>query len=306
MTTYSANTVARTRKPWADLIRADLQKSAEGFITAGLHLIEAKSDLEGAFLEMLETELHLSPDKAEMLMKIARKFGHLTDSADLRNLPASRTTLFEMTKLDMKVLEAKLKDGTFNADTERKDVIKLLPKPKKAKPRKAKVITPTEEITGAPEPKPAPKPMPAWERLRLYVRDIRSELVKELMDDPDAGRQYDQDMAAIRAKAGGKATTAPAITQPVAADDDAEVAAIFQAATEKPLSCDRPPPTPAPGPIQEMSAESIVPEDADDDLPEMPEFLRRKEEIRDGLLQRMPYLKHDPDRLEEMVLDRIR
>jgi hypothetical protein len=35
MTTYSANTVARTRKPWADLIRADLQKSAEGFITPG-------------------------------------------------------------------------------------------------------------------------------------------------------------------------------------------------------------------------------------------------------------------------------
>jgi hypothetical protein len=132
---------------------------------------------------MLETELHLSPDKAEMLMKIARKFGHLTDSADLRNLPASRTTLFEMTKLDMKVLEAKLKDGTFNADTERKDVIKLLPKPKKAKPRKAKVITPTEEITGAPT-KPTVKPMPAWERLRLYVRDIRSELVKELTDDP--------------------------------------------------------------------------------------------------------------------------
>jgi ParB-like chromosome segregation protein Spo0J len=99
--------------------------------------------------------------------------------------------------------------------------------------------------------------------------------------------------------------TSSVTARPVADDDD-EVAAIFQAAVDKDLPGDRPPPTPTPGPVQEMSAESIVPENVDDDFPQMPEFLRRKEEIRDGLLRRMPYLEHDPDRLEEMVLDRIR
>jgi hypothetical protein len=134
------------------------------------------------------------------------------------------------------------------------------------------------------------------------ARDIRSELVKELTEDPNAGRQYDQDMAAIRAKVSGKATAAPAITQPD--DDDDEVAAILQAAVDQ--FGDRPPPPPTPGPVQETSAESIVPENVDDDFPEMPAALRRKEEIREALIQRMPYLRHDPDRLEEMVLDRIR
>jgi hypothetical protein len=88
-------------------------------------------------------------------------------------------------------------------------------------------------------------------------------------------------------------------------DDDDGVDEILAAAANKTLSCDRPPPPPTPGPVQEISTESIVPENVDD-FPEMPEFLRRKEEIRDGLLQRMPYLRHDPDRLEAMVLERIR
>jgi hypothetical protein len=50
-----------------------------------------------------------------------------------------------------------------------------------------------------------------------------------------------------------------------------------------------------------MSAESIVPENAPGD-----DEFRHKEELREALLERMPYLRHDPDRLEAMVLDRIR
>jgi hypothetical protein len=44
--------------------------------------------------------------------------------------------------------------------------------------------------------------------------------------------------------------------------DDDEVAATLQAIIDKDLPGDRPPPTPTPGPVQEMSTESIVPENA--------------------------------------------
>jgi hypothetical protein len=304
--------IARTREQHANIIRADLRKSAEGIIAAGLHLLQAKTELRGEFQEMVKTELGWNQDKAEMFMAIARN-QVLTSPQICGLLPPSYGTLHLMSKVDPVVLETKLKDGTFSVDTEMSEVRPFLPKPKKrktTKPRKAKVKTPTEEITGVADPALV-KPMPAWER--LHVRDIRSELVDELTEDPNAAQQFDQAMAAIKAKAGVMSPQDVNTIRPV--DDDDGVAAILAAAVNK--YGDRPPPPATPGPVEEMSAEggrsydrplSIVPENApgDDDFPEMPEFLRRKEEIREALLERQPYLRHDPDRLEEMVAERIR
>jgi hypothetical protein len=100
-------------------------------------------------------------------------------------------------------------------------------------------------------------------------------------------------------------------TQPVADDDDG-VGEILQAIVDKPLPGDRPRASQAANPVEHMSAESIVPENyspsmvpADDGL-DLPEFLDRKREIRAVLLERMPYLRNTPEKLEEMVLERIR
>jgi len=48
-----------------------------------------------------------------------------------------------------------------------------------------------------------------------------------------------------------------------------------------------------------------VPADDAGDWPDLPEFLRRKQELSAALIKRMPYLKDQPEKLEALVLARI-
>jgi hypothetical protein len=151
--------------------------------------------------------------------------------------------------------------------------------------------TPTEEITGAPQTRPAPaKPMSAWERLHLYTKDIWSELRKELTVDPDADRQHNEDGGDQR-RGRVRRPFGPGVHH-----DPAGQAPDHAPGRRHPPSGTgwrRPHPAPE-------NAPSVV-----DDWPETPDILRRKKEITAALLKQRPYLKHDPQKLEAMVLDRI-
>jgi hypothetical protein len=133
--TILSTTVARTSEDWANRINDKLQtshdhhrQSVEGIIAAGLDLLQARTELKGHFQQMVKFELGWSQDKAEMLMAIAKN-KVLANPNMFGLLPKSWSTLFLMSKAEPKVLEAKLADGTWNTETERKEVRALL-KPK--------------------------------------------------------------------------------------------------------------------------------------------------------------------------------
>jgi hypothetical protein len=93
-------------------------------IERGRVLMEAKDELPHGSFEMT-VKRHFSMDQAQQLMKITRH-PILSNADHGRHLPPSWRTLYELTKLPDAVLLAKLKDGTINRKTERKDVIDIL------------------------------------------------------------------------------------------------------------------------------------------------------------------------------------
>jgi hypothetical protein len=105
-----------TEEQWAEVIRPDLAMGTASYISAGRKLIQAKKDLKkhgGSFIDLVEVKLGWNLDMAEKWMAIARN-PVLTDSATLRNLPTSWTTLYALSRLPLKVLERCITDGTIH------------------------------------------------------------------------------------------------------------------------------------------------------------------------------------------------
>ena len=130
--------------------------------------------------------------------------------------------------------------------------------------------------------------------------------------DPHDRLRHDQDrLSALYVKDAAKYQEYRVIDAHItkAVNDEAERKQLFPH-----LARDEDEPRPPTADIERNAAldpASIVPENAPptapaDDWPEMPDFLRRKQEIEAALLERMPYLKDNPMKLEAMVLDRIR
>jgi hypothetical protein len=99
-------------KPWADKISGSWQKLAESIIETGQLLIEAQANLtRDSFEAMLKQGLPMDYTTATRLMAIARH-PVLSKVAHVQLLPPHWGTLYELTKVDRDVLEAKIKDGT--------------------------------------------------------------------------------------------------------------------------------------------------------------------------------------------------
>ena len=114
------------RRDWqyhADRINKAWGKRVEGVIETGRALIEAQDELEGqSFRSLVESsELPFSRGTAIKLIKIA-EHPILSSGSHVNHLPESWGTLYELTRLRHNVLLAKLKDGSLNPRTERKDV----------------------------------------------------------------------------------------------------------------------------------------------------------------------------------------
>jgi hypothetical protein len=236
MTTYSANTANPPAIQDIDQlchqIRTDLQGSVEGFIAAGRRLIELKRLMPKKFLKRVKDLIGISADTAERLMAIAGN-RVLTNSAHVRNLPHSKMTLAEMTRVAPKVLEAKLADGTWNTTTQRKDVVRFI-----------------REQNGEDAP------------IRLTPHDRfrhdQDRLVTLYVKDAAKFKEFQDIVASITKQVRAVPPRDHVEREEPLTNDDDEVAKIF--AADKYGA--RPPPPKAPGPVQEMSAESIVPENA--------------------------------------------
>jgi hypothetical protein len=119
-----ADAPKRSEAEWAEIIREDLGHAVEGIIAAGEHLRQAKYQLaHGRFLPLLKS-IGLHERTAERLMKIAANVV-LANPTHGSKLPTSMRTLYELSTLPVKLLEARISDGTITPDIERRDVEQL-------------------------------------------------------------------------------------------------------------------------------------------------------------------------------------
>ena len=113
---------------WALRICTSWQKSVEGILETGQLLIDAKEALRhGTFEIMVRSKLPFSSATVRKLMAVASNPA-LADRSQWNVLPASWTTLYQLSKLDGKELQAGFSDGLIGPDLQRKDLPGLFAK----------------------------------------------------------------------------------------------------------------------------------------------------------------------------------
>jgi hypothetical protein len=125
----AADSASNTRswRMFAELINDNWGRGADHFIACGQHLLAAKEELaKDAFAVMIKAKLAFDASVARRLMRIASNH---TLCSHANRLPPCWTSLYELSKLNNDVLEAKLADGTIHPGMQRKDASALC-KPK--------------------------------------------------------------------------------------------------------------------------------------------------------------------------------
>jgi hypothetical protein len=136
---------------WAPKIHGEWRKSIEGILGVGRQLIAAKEACEhGEFLRLFKGNanavsdpLPWGEDNAQKLIAIASSVV-LSNTAHVRHLPQSFSTLYELTKLDDETLIAGIKAGEITPETTRAQAASLHADPVE-KPEKP----PHEEMASA-------------------------------------------------------------------------------------------------------------------------------------------------------------
>lgn len=117
------------RSAWALRINACWRKGIEAIIGTGRLLLDAKDSCEhGDFESMLKEDLAFQPRTAQRLMAIARD-QRLTNPTHASLLPASWTTLYELTQLTDEEFDRAIEEKVIRPDMERKDVQHIRPTP---------------------------------------------------------------------------------------------------------------------------------------------------------------------------------
>lgn len=116
----------RSPDEWASLVRQDLGQAVAGFIAAGQHLIDARTQIpHGGWESWCKNDVGISPMHAYRLMEIARHpaISNLTRVLDL---PGSVGTLYELSRLDPPLLEAAIESGRVTPELQRKQARALV------------------------------------------------------------------------------------------------------------------------------------------------------------------------------------
>lgn len=99
--------IVRTDDEWAEIIRAEMARTAESIVLTGQYLIAAKADVaHGAWLPMLR-KIGITARDAQRYMAIAAGL----KSANFAHLPPSPTTLLELSRLAPEVIESGIESG---------------------------------------------------------------------------------------------------------------------------------------------------------------------------------------------------
>jgi hypothetical protein len=135
---------------WKDRITAAWQKGVASIVETGKLLVEAKAQVDhGEWTRLIENELPFDRTTALRLMTIAQH-PIVSNDAHGQHLPTSWRTLYELTKMDQKLLSEKLESGEINAKTERKSVVAMRPRPKPTQRKKQRteigVVTINEKL----------------------------------------------------------------------------------------------------------------------------------------------------------------
>ena len=107
---------------WPQRIATAWQQTVHGIIETGKLLIEAKVCLgHGRFSDMIRDQLPFLPRAAQKLMSIAENPA-LANASHETHLPASWTTLYELSRHPARLVAEKIADGTITPRLERADV----------------------------------------------------------------------------------------------------------------------------------------------------------------------------------------
>jgi hypothetical protein len=123
----------RTLKPWEDKINRSYQKGVLAWLETGRTLLEAKDKLGHGRFQFMVTLGNLPFNKrmAEMFMSIARN-RVLSNAQHVALLPGAMSTLYELSRIEPEILEAKIIDGTITPQLQRAEVkskVSCLPPP---------------------------------------------------------------------------------------------------------------------------------------------------------------------------------
>jgi hypothetical protein len=117
----TARTVRRSRQEHAMLINAAWQKSVEGILETGKHLIEAKEELaHGEFENMIEDDLLFSSSMARKLMKIGRN-RVLVNREYIHALPPHWPALYELTFINDERLKELIENFLVHSGLDQKE-----------------------------------------------------------------------------------------------------------------------------------------------------------------------------------------
>jgi hypothetical protein len=107
---------------WPQRIAASWEKVTHSAIETGQELLAAKTELPpGTFHDMIKTTLPFGPRMAQYLMSIA-EHPVLTDAKHVSHLPGDILTLYQLSRLEAPLVEAKIAEGTINPRLRRADV----------------------------------------------------------------------------------------------------------------------------------------------------------------------------------------
>lgn len=122
-----------SREVWAGRIREAYGQTVEAVFQVGRELIQAKKELpHGEFMVMVGKELPFSVDAAERFMAISQS-PNFNNPNNVRNLPNSWGTLYQLRRLDPAAFAAAVDAGKIHPEMTRADAEALLP-PKRLAP----------------------------------------------------------------------------------------------------------------------------------------------------------------------------
>ena len=110
---------------WADRIRGQMARTVEAIVATGQEIVEAKAAVgHGNWYPLLE-RIGMGEDTAERFMAIAGN-GAFLNPATLRDLPASRTTLATLARLDPDEIVEAVEAGKITPNTTQRQAVEFV------------------------------------------------------------------------------------------------------------------------------------------------------------------------------------
>ena len=166
--------IVRTDDEWAEIIRAEMARTAESIVLTGQYLIAAKADVaHGAWLPMLR-KIGISDGYARKMMSIAGS-GGISNRLSSNDLPSSVDALYQLSRLAPEAIESGIESGDVHPGMTIRDA-KGYAQEVTERDTPANVNTETGEIAAPSAPtNDTEKEVAIVNDLRLYLSHIGTD-----------------------------------------------------------------------------------------------------------------------------------